>query len=56
MEGRKGAVLWAISTADGKKLAARKLDAMPIFDGLAAAGGRLYLVTADGKVTCLAGR
>ncbi len=56
MKGRKGALLWAVSTADGRKLAARKLDTLPIFDGLAAAGGRLYLVTADGKVICLAGR
>jgi len=51
-EGRKGAVLRAHSAADGKKLAEIKLDAPPVFDGLIAAGGRLYLVTVDGKVVC----
>ena len=53
MEGRKGAVLWAVSAADGEKLAEYKLDAPPIFDGLAAANGRLYVSTTDGKVVCM---
>lgn len=52
-EGRKGAVLWALATADGKKLAERKLDAPPVFDGLIAAGDRLTLCTTDGKVLSL---
>ncbi len=51
-EGRKGGVLRAYSTADGKKLSERKLDSPPVFDGLIAAGGRLYMVTRDGKVIC----
>jgi len=51
--GRRGALLIAVSPADGKKLAAYRLDSMPRFDGLIAAVGRLYLVTADGKVQCL---
>jgi hypothetical protein len=52
-EGRQGAVLWSVATADGKKLADLKLDREPIFDGLIAAGGRLYLCTVDGQVLCL---
>jgi hypothetical protein len=52
-EGRRGAVLLAVSPADGQKLAAYRLDSMPRFDGLIAAAGRLYLSTADGKVCCL---
>jgi hypothetical protein len=32
------------------------LDAPPVFDGMAAANGRLYVVTTDGKVACFAGR
>jgi len=52
-EGRKGAVLRAVSTTDGGKLAERTLDSVPVHDGLAAAGGRLYVSTADGCVLCL---
>lgn len=40
------------STADGKLLARKKIDA-PVWDGLAAAQGRLYLSCADGRVLCL---
>jgi hypothetical protein len=52
-EGRRGALLAAVSAVDGKKLAAYRLDSTPIFDGLAAANGRLYLSTLDGKVLCV---
>ena len=53
IEGRKGAVMRAMSADDGKKLAEYKLDAPPIYDGLIAAGGRLYITTTDGKVVCM---
>ena len=53
--GRKGGLLWAVGTADGKQLGEVKLASPPVFDGMAAAGGRLYLATLDGKVVCLAG-
>jgi hypothetical protein len=55
LEGRRGARLWAVSTADGKKLAERELAAEPVFDGLSAAGGRLYLATKAGEVLCFGG-
>jgi hypothetical protein len=51
-EGRKGGTLWAVSAADGKKLGEVKLPSEPVFDGLIAASGRLYLSTADGRVCC----
>ena len=51
-EGRLGGKLWAVSTADGTKLAAYSLDAPPVFDGLIAAHGRLYIVLRDGTVRC----
>jgi len=54
--GKRGAMLWAVSAADGRKLAELRLDAVPVWDGMAAAQGRLYLSTADGVVRCLAGR
>jgi hypothetical protein len=53
--GREGILLRAVSIEDGTPLADRRLEAMPRFDGLAAAGGKLYLATADGQVVCFAG-
>ncbi len=55
-EGRKGAVLLAVSAGQGKKLAERKLDAPPVFDGMIASAGRLFVSLTDGTVACLAGR
>ena len=52
-EGRKGARLLVVSAADGKKLAEYKLDRVPAFDGMIAAGGRLYLTTQDGHLICM---
>jgi len=56
LEGRRGGLLWAVSAADGQKLAEVPLDAPPVFDGMAAAAGRLYLATQSGAVVCLTGR
>ena len=53
LAGRKGALLWAVSVANGTKLAELKLDASPVFDGMIAANGRLYLATTAGRVLCL---
>jgi hypothetical protein len=53
LEGRRGGQLLAVSAADGKLLAAVDLGAMPTFDGMAAAGGKLYLTTVDGRLLCL---
>jgi hypothetical protein len=46
-------LLWAVSAADGKMLAKHELTAAPVFDGMAAAGKRLYLATVDGALQCL---
>jgi outer membrane protein assembly factor BamB len=56
LEGREGGVLCALSAADGKELARHDLDSIPVFDGMAAAYGRLYLSMKDGSLLCLAGR
>lgn len=50
-EGRKGGALWTVSAADGK-IAAKTQLAAPVFDGLIAADGRLFLSTTDGRVLC----
>ena len=54
--GRRGATLWSVAADDGEKLAELKLESMPVWDGMAAARGRLYLATVDGKVRCYGGR
>jgi hypothetical protein len=54
--GRRGGLLQAVSAEDGKKLAESKLDSIPVFDGMAAAGGKLFLSLQDGRVICLGGK
>jgi hypothetical protein len=49
-------VLWAVSAADGEKLKAYPIAAIPVLDGMAAANGRLYVAMANGSVLCLAGQ
>ncbi len=56
LDGSRGGLLRAISASDGKKLAEYKLPALPVWDGMVAANGRLYIASGDGSVTCLAGR
>ena len=55
-EGKQGVRLRAVSTTDGSTLAEHELDSLPVFDGLIAAAGRLYLATRDGNVLCFTGR
>lgn len=55
-EGRKGAVLNVFDTLSGKKLAEYKLESLPVFDGMAATNGRLYLAMKNGRVLCLGGK
>jgi outer membrane protein assembly factor BamB len=52
-EGRRGGLLRAVAAGDGRTLAESKLEAPPAFDGMAAADGRLYLATLDGRVLCM---
>ena len=56
LEGKSGSILWAVSTADGRKLGESRLESLPSWDGMAAANGRLYLSMADGHVVCMAGK
>jgi outer membrane protein assembly factor BamB len=51
-QGKNGALLWVIGTQDGQTLAEYTLDSPPVFDGLAAARGRLYISMMDGTVAC----
>ncbi|MBN1419222.1 MAG: PQQ-binding-like beta-propeller repeat protein [Planctomycetes bacterium] len=56
IEGRRAGSLIAVSRADGTPLAERALDSPPVFDGMAAAGGRLYIATVAGDVACYRGK
>jgi len=49
--GTRGGLL-VLSAADGKTLARKDLPA-PVWDGMASAGGRLYVSTQNGNLVCL---
>jgi hypothetical protein len=48
-------MLLAVSTTDGSIQAQIPLNSPPVFDGLAAAEGKLFLAQESGQVTCLVG-
>lgn len=52
-EDRKGGVLKVYLKDDGSKIAEYKLPSTPIYDGMAAAGGRLFATLRDGTVLCM---
>ena len=53
LAGQADGALLAVSPDDGRVLAEMHLPAAPAWDGMAAAGGELYLALADGQVLCL---
>ena len=54
LDGRNGGVLAAISAVDGSQLTQIKLEQQPVFDGMIAAGGKLFVSLQDGSLVCLA--
>jgi outer membrane protein assembly factor BamB len=52
-QGRGKTLLNVYSTSDGSLINSLPLDAAPVFDGLAAAGGGLFLATESGQLICL---
>jgi hypothetical protein len=50
-----GALLMGFSADDGQELSRYELEVQPMFDGMAAAGGRLYLSTTNGRIVCMCG-
>ena len=50
--GKRGGLLRAVAVGDGQKLAEHKLDSIPVFDGMAAAEGKLFLSLRNGHVVC----
>ena len=55
-EGKMGSMLRVISIADGKTIAEHDLPDLPVFDGMSAAGGRLYIPTTNGTIVCYGGK
>jgi len=53
-DARLGGSLWVCSEKDGSKVAEYALSAPVNWDAMAAAGRRLYLSTADGRLVCMA--
>jgi outer membrane protein assembly factor BamB len=50
--GEKGVLLQVASAADGKVLSESKLEAMPVFDGISSAGGKVFISLKNGTVQC----
>ena len=55
-EGRRGARLLVLSAEDGETLHECRLDSPPVWDGMAAANGRLYIATKAGNLLCMEGK
>ncbi|MHC5054838.1 MAG: hypothetical protein ACYTKD_08980 [Planctomycetota bacterium] len=53
--GRSGGILRAVAARDGATLAEFRLESPPAFDGMAAARGRLYVSTVDGRIISFQG-
>jgi len=53
LDGKAAASLLAVSPADGRVLAEMALPATPVWDGMAAANGNLYVALANGQIMCL---
>jgi hypothetical protein len=56
MAGKHGGILMALSKKDGKVINRIDIDSPPVFDGLIAANGKLYLVLKNGRVQCWKGK
>jgi hypothetical protein len=51
--GTKGGIIRFIRTDDGAQTGEIKLDTRPVFDGMSAAHGKLFVALTDGRVLCL---
>ncbi len=56
MDGAQGALLRAFSAGSGETLSEIKLPALPIWDGMSAADGKLLISTKDGRVMAVSGK
>jgi outer membrane protein assembly factor BamB len=54
LDGQNGSQMWVVDAGSGKIVARHQLSWLPIWDGMAAADGHVFLATQDG-VICLSG-
>ncbi len=54
--GAEGGILLAVHTREGKVLGKWKLRHVPVWDGMIAAYGKLYIALKDGTVVCMGSR
>ena len=52
LKGKEGGKMWAVSAKTGEKLKEFKLDSLPVWDGMAASKGQLYMSTMAGELLC----
>ena len=50
-EGRQGGLFYAVDAATGEQRVEHRLPSPPVFNGIAAARGQLYLASEDGRLT-----
>ena len=53
--GKKGGLAWLLDSENGRKLQELRLDAAPVWDGIAIAHAHYFICLKDGSVVCLAG-
>ncbi|MFO7903340.1 MAG: hypothetical protein R6U98_11820 [Pirellulaceae bacterium] len=54
LAGRRGAILRAVHPDDGETLAETRIEAPPVWDGMAVARNKLFLADTDGNLRCYA--
>jgi len=52
-QGKRGGKLWCLATPNGKKVSELPLPSPTVYEGMAAAYGKLYAALKDGSVLCL---
>ncbi len=52
LRGQQGASLCLVDADGGKSLAQYMLESSPVFDGMIAAGGRIFIALEDGSLVC----
>jgi hypothetical protein len=55
LEGKQGSHLWVVRAGNGQILEKLTLPTLPVWDGMATAGGRVYLAV-QGGIVCLGGK
>jgi len=53
-QGKRSGLLWCLDTKNGKKMSQLLLPSPTVYEGMAAAYGKLYATLKDGSVLCLA--